>query len=88
MKKILSTLGVAGVISLTLIASPAYAGKVILKVPVWFPTSLPALGTSPAWIAKHINAIDGSDMKMKIYEPGKLVAWRLRRLWRLLIIRP
>ncbi len=74
MKKILSTLGMASVMSLTLIATPpAYAGKVILKVPVWFPTSLPALGTSPKWIADHINLIESSDMRIKIYEPGKLV---------------
>ena len=57
-----------------LAATPSLAAekKVLLKVPVWFPTSLPALGTSPAWIAKEINAIGGS-LKLKIYEPKKLV---------------
>jgi TRAP-type mannitol/chloroaromatic compound transport system substrate-binding protein len=56
-----------------LAVNPSYAEKkILLKVPVWFPTSLPALGTSPAWVAKHINAIGGS-LKMKTYEPKKLV---------------
>jgi TRAP-type mannitol/chloroaromatic compound transport system substrate-binding protein len=77
MKKILITLGMASVVSLTLMATPAYAGKVLLKVPVWFPTSLPALGTSPAWVAKQVNAMGGGDyqgsLKMKTYEPGALV---------------
>lgn len=77
MKKILITLGMASVVSLTLMATPAYAGKVLLKVPVWFPTSLPALGTSPAWVAKQVNAMGGGDyqgsLRMKTYEPGALV---------------
>ena len=54
------------------IAGPLHAKKVLLKVPVWFPTALPALGTNPPWVAERVNAI-GGDLKMKVYEPGKLV---------------
>ena len=59
--------------AMVLAAGTAYAEKkILLKVPVWFPTSLPALGTSPAWVAKQVNAIGGS-IKIKVYEPKKLV---------------
>ncbi|MAH53592.1 MAG: TRAP transporter substrate-binding protein [Pelagibacteraceae bacterium] len=65
-------ISMAALVTLLLTVSTSYAGKVLLKVPVWFPTTLPALGTSPAWVAKHINAI-GGDLTMKTYEPKKLV---------------
>jgi len=72
MRKQLLTLGIASIMSFAFMAGPVHAKKILLKVPVWFPTSLPALGTSPAWVAKHINAIGGS-LRMKTYEPKKLV---------------
>ncbi len=62
MRKQLLTLGIASIMSFAFMAGPVHAKKILLKVPVWFPTSLPALGTSPAWVAKHINAI-GGDLK-------------------------
>ena len=65
-------LGIASLIMIMMTSVPSFAGKLLLKVPVWFPTTLPALGTSPAWVAKHINAI-GGDLTMKTYEPKKLV---------------
>ena len=73
-KKIVNKLvaSVAFLALLGFVAGPVHAKKVLLKVPVWFPTALPALGTSPAWIEKQINAI-GGDVKIKVYEPGKLV---------------
>jgi TRAP-type mannitol/chloroaromatic compound transport system substrate-binding protein len=42
-----------------------------LKVPCGFQL-ITSLGTSPAWVAKEINAI-GGDLSMKTYEPVKLV---------------
>ncbi len=65
-------LGIASLMVIMMTSVPSFAGKVLLKVPVWFPTTLPALGTSPAWVAKHINAI-GGDLTMKTYEPRKWV---------------
>ncbi|SVE52495.1 uncharacterized protein METZ01_LOCUS505349, partial [marine metagenome] len=70
-KKIIS-LGIAVVMTVVFMSTSSFADKILLKVPVWFPTTLPALGTSPAWVAKHINAI-GGDLTMKTYEPKKLV---------------
>ncbi len=66
-KKVIN-IGIATVFSIMLMSAPSFAGKILLKVPVWFPTTLPALGTSPAWVAKQINAI-GGDLTMKTYEP-------------------
>ncbi len=70
-KKLLSIVA-ASLVSFVLMVNASFAEPVLLKVPVWFPTTLPALGTSPAWVAKHINAI-GGDLTMKTYEPKKLV---------------
>ena len=55
-------------------ATPAIAGKVLLKVPVCFPTALPGLGTTAPWLAERIETLSNGEMKMKVYEPGKLVA--------------
>ena len=73
-KRIINTLVTCSVFLalLSFSSGSVFAKKVLLKVPVWFPTALPALGTSPAWIEKQINAI-GGDVKIKVYEPGKLV---------------
>ncbi len=56
--------------------SPAQAAekKVMLKVPVCFPTVLPGLGTAMPWVAERIEAASGGTIKMKVYEPKKLVA--------------
>jgi TRAP-type mannitol/chloroaromatic compound transport system substrate-binding protein len=47
--------------------------KVLLKVPVYFGTHLEGLGSTPKWLAKHIGKASGGSVKMKIYEPGKLI---------------
>ena len=48
--------------------------KVMLKVPVCFSTALPGLGTTIPWIAKRIETASNGSLKMKVYEPNKLVA--------------
>lgn len=74
MKKSLLTMGSVAALSLALTANPAFAAKkVLLKVPVWFGTHLTGLGSTPKWLAEHVNAASGGSVKMKIYEPGKLV---------------
>ncbi len=57
-----------------MMAPAVLAKKVLLKTPVVFPTSLPALGSPILEVARKLNAISGGDIKMKIYEPKKLVA--------------
>lgn len=48
--------------------------KVLLKVPTCFSTSLPGLGDGINYIDQNIEAVSGGSMKMKVYEPKKLVA--------------
>jgi len=76
MIKKLITLGIASLMTVMLMSAPSFADNVLLKVPVWFPTRLPALGTNGPWIAERINKIAataGSGLQVKIYEPGKLI---------------
>lgn len=47
---------------------------VLLKVPTTFGAALPGLGTTTTWIAERIETASNGSLKMKIYEPGKLVA--------------
>jgi TRAP-type mannitol/chloroaromatic compound transport system substrate-binding protein len=47
---------------------------VLLKVPICFSTKLPGLGTTIQWIAERISKASNGSIKMKVYEPGKLVA--------------
>ncbi|RDE19902.1 C4-dicarboxylate ABC transporter [Motiliproteus coralliicola] len=57
------------------VAVPATAAdKTLLKTPVAFGTHLPALGTPIKWVSEQLPVMSGNKLKMKIYEPGKLVA--------------
>jgi TRAP-type mannitol/chloroaromatic compound transport system substrate-binding protein len=74
MKKTILSLATAAALSVTLAASPAFAAKkVLLKVPVWFGTHLTGLGSTPKWLSEHVNTASGGTVKIKIYEPGKLI---------------
>lgn len=50
------------------------ADKLLLKTPVAFPTHLPALGTTIVWVSEQLKLVSDGKMRMKIYEPGKLVS--------------
>ncbi len=75
--KVLSTL-----ITITFVAVLGFQGgtaladdkPVLLKVPICFSTSLPGLGTTIKWVADRLQTASYGKLKMKIYEPGKLVA--------------
>ena len=55
-------------------AGPALAKKVLLKVPCSVPFSVPVLGDDIiGFIADRINRTSGGTIKMRLYEPGKLV---------------
>ena len=74
MNRTLLSLATAAAVSLTLATGPAVAAKkVLLKVPVWFGTHLTGLGSTPKWLAEHVNEASGGSVKLKIYEPGKLI---------------
>ena len=65
---------VVAVLAATTIAAPAIAAdKLLLKTPIAFGSHLPALGTPIKWVSEELKVISGGNLKMKIYEPGKLV---------------
>lgn len=48
--------------------------KIMLKVPTCFSTALPALGDPILYMADRLETLSGGSLRMKVYEPGKLVA--------------
>lgn len=72
MKRTVNTLVAASV--MTLCCAAADAKPVLLKTPIAFGSNLPALGTPIVWVSNQLEMVSGGDVKMKIYEPGKLVA--------------
>jgi TRAP-type mannitol/chloroaromatic compound transport system substrate-binding protein len=74
-KMVLTSTAVAVTLA-TIAAQPAFAAdkKVLLKVPVAFSTNLPSLGSPILKVADNLDLISNKNVRMKIYEPGKLVA--------------
>lgn len=59
----------------SLVSVPALAEKpVLLKTPIYFSTALPGLGSPIAYVAENIQTLSAGKVRMKLYEPGKLVA--------------
>jgi len=72
MKKTMKT--VMAVSALSMCVAAANAKPILLKTPIAFGSHLPALGTPISWVSKQLPLVSGGQLKMKIYEPGKLVA--------------
>lgn len=47
--------------------------KILLKVPMAYPSALPGLGTTIIWMSERVELLSNNTMKIKIYEPGELV---------------
>jgi TRAP-type mannitol/chloroaromatic compound transport system substrate-binding protein len=60
-----------GLASVTVFAADK---PVLLKVPIAFATKLPGLGTTIKWVGDRVDTLSNGMVKMKVYEPGKLVA--------------
>jgi TRAP-type mannitol/chloroaromatic compound transport system substrate-binding protein len=70
MKKLLTCMALGAAI----IAAPAVAAdKLLLKTPIAFSTALPGLGSPIPRVADQLALMSGGSLKMKVYEPGKLV---------------
>jgi len=70
MKNILTSAALAA----SLMAAPAVAAdKLLLKTPIAFSTALPGLGSPIPRVAEQVQVMSGGTLKMKVYEPGKLV---------------
>ncbi len=74
--KIKSLVGLftAAALSMSVATTAVADDKVLLKLPVWFGTHLTGLGSSPLFFADTVNSASGGSVKVKVYEPGKLVA--------------
>ena len=72
MRKTFTTLAVAAIVA----AAPAAFAqdKVLFKTPTTFNTELPGLGTPLPRVAEAIDVLSDGNMKMRVYEPGELVA--------------
>lgn len=74
--KTMLRLAVITVFAVVFTAGAAFAAdkekKILLKLPLAFPTTLPILGEGAAVFADYINNMDDT-LKVKIYEPGKLM---------------
>lgn len=70
MKKLVAT-----ILSVLFFSLPALAAekKVLLKTPLCFATSLPVLGDSIPALAQRINTASNGSIRVKYYEPGKLI---------------
>ncbi|WP_296062131.1 TRAP transporter substrate-binding protein [uncultured Amphritea sp.] len=76
MNKFAKTLVSAAVITTAMTATTTAvnaADKVLLKTPIAFGSHLPALGTPIKWVSEQLPVMSDGSIKMKIYEPGKLV---------------
>ncbi len=71
MKTTLTLLAVAA----SLLTAPVAhaADKMLLKTPIAFSTALPGLGSPIPRVAEQLDLMSGGTLKMKVYEPGKLV---------------
>lgn len=74
MKKFTRTLLSSAVLAAAVALPVQAADNVLLKTPIAFASNLPAFGTPIVWVSKQLKAISDGSIKMKIYEPGKLVS--------------
>ncbi|MBB1486261.1 TRAP transporter substrate-binding protein [Oceanospirillum sediminis] len=65
---------VAMAIALVSAAGAQAADRLLLKTPTAFPSKLPAVGTPVTKLADTLNKTSGGAIKMKVYDPGKLIA--------------
>jgi len=71
MRKLLTSAAIA----LSMFATPGVAAdKLLLKTPIAFSTALPGLGSPIPRVAEQVELMSGGTLRMKVYEPGKLVA--------------
>ncbi len=66
--------GVLGVCTAALVATAADAqDRVRWRVPIAFPSTLPALGDNMPWVAERVAAATDDRIQMRVIEPGEMV---------------
>lgn len=68
------SLAIGATLALSTGTAAIAADKLLLKTPIAFSTALPGLGSPIPRVAEQLNVLSGGTLKMKVYEPGKLVA--------------
>lgn len=74
MRQVTTSALIAVALSISTFAVPAMAEKTFLKTPIAFGSHLPALGTPIKWVSEQLAVMSDDKLRMKIYEPGKLVS--------------
>ncbi len=67
---------IGGVLALILgiLNTTVHAEKsLLLKMQVYIGTHLTGIGSIPVWLVEYVNAASGGSLKIKIYEPDRLV---------------
>ena len=64
---------IAAALAVSGLAAPVQAA-VLLKTPIAFGSHLPALGSPIKFLQRELERVSGGEVKMRFYEPGKLVA--------------
>jgi len=72
MKKF-TKIALATVSAIGLMAAPAMAEKIRMKVASSYPSSQPLIGSAGVELTKTVTAISGGDIEMRFFEPGALV---------------
>ncbi len=54
-------------------SSAAPEKRILLKTPIYYNSVLPSLGTTIRYVSDNMQTLSGGSLKMKIYEPNKLV---------------
>ncbi|MCP4008665.1 MAG: TRAP transporter substrate-binding protein [Proteobacteria bacterium] len=68
---------VSAALAVSVLASaPAYSKDkpVLLKMPIYYGSHLPGLGTPAKYVADNAQILSGGTVKVKLYEPKKLIA--------------
>jgi len=68
---------VSAALAVSVLASaPAYSKDkpVLLKMPIYYGSHLPGLGTPAKYVADNAQLLSGGTVKVKLYEPKKLIA--------------
>lgn len=64
---------VAGIAVTVTLADAAAQDRLRWRVPIAFPSSLPALGDNMQWVAERLNIASGGTIELRVAEPGELV---------------
>jgi TRAP-type mannitol/chloroaromatic compound transport system substrate-binding protein len=70
--KLLSSILLLSLSSATAIAE-ASEKRILLKTPIYYNSVLPGLGSPIKYVSEEIGTLSGKSIKMKMYEPNKLV---------------